>query len=129
MKIFLSADSIVKDIRKEFEKEFPYLKIEFLRKKTPSGPGVTKFEFAPANCKLIDVSGVMREGEIVINGNLEVAELKQMLRSKFNLPARIFPKTCTGSIETIYTDSLSLARLNRMGREACKAKYDEVVLL
>ena len=128
MKIFLFADLRVKDIRKEFEKEFPYLKIEFLRKKSPAQPDVSKFETVSPNCKLIDVMGVMKEGEIVINGSETVAELKQSLQSKFNLPIQISPKTCTGRIATTYSDHLTLARQNRIGREACKAMYDEVVL-
>ena len=129
MKIFLSADQKIRDVRKEFEREFPYLKINFIRRKNSEHGSFPRTEIAPSNSKLIDISGIMKEGEIEISGNQTVAEVKQMFQSKFYLPVQVFRKICNGMIETSSTDHLTLAKQNRMGRQACKARYDEAVLL
>ena len=129
MKTFLSSDLKVKDVKREFGREFLYLKIEFARKKHELQKGSAGDEFVSSTSKLINVSGIMREGEIIIRSTQTINEIEQLFQSKFYLPVKIFQKTMSGWIETTETSYFSLAKQNRMGREACNAMYDEEVLL
>ena len=129
MKLFLSPDLKVNKVKREFEREFPYLKIEFARKKNELLPESPVAEIISPARKLINVSGIMREGEIIIKSTQTVNEIVQLFQSKFFLPVQIFRKTMCGWVETTDTGDFSLAKNNRIAREVCNAMYDEEVLL
>jgi len=129
MKIFLSSSRKVIDVRREFEREFPYLKIEFARKINELQKDSTGDEFVSSTSKLINVSGIMREGNIIIRSTQTVNEIELLFQSRHFLPIQIFRRTMYGWIATADTGYLTLAKQNRLGREACNAMYDEEVLL
>ena len=129
MKLPLLHNIKIKDIKREFEKAFPYLKLEFFRKMHDIEKGNSIKDIVSENATLIDVTGVMKEGEIKIRPWHTVAEIEQLFQSKFNLPVQIFRKTRYSWIETTKTDQLSLEKQNRMGRETCDAtSYKDVLL-
>ena len=129
MKLHLSPDAKITDITKQFKKAFPYLKLEFFRKKHKIQEGNTNKEMISQHATLIDVTGVMKEGEVEISPGQTVAEVEQLFQSKFNLPVQIFRRAKHSWIETTKTDQLTLQTQNGMGREASNAIYDEVALL
>ncbi|MGZ8537369.1 MAG: hypothetical protein ACXWV9_03850 [Flavisolibacter sp.] len=129
MKIQLSHNVKIRDIKKEFEKSFPYLKLEFFKKKHGIEKGNPYKDMVFDDATLLDVTGVMREGEIAIRPWQSVAEVEQLFQSKFNLPVQIFRKTRHSWIETTKSDHQTMQYQNKMGREACDAMYRKNVLL
>jgi hypothetical protein len=129
MKIYLSAEWKIKDVKKKFEKSFPYLKLEFFRKKHAPGKGNLKMDIVPGSATLIEISGVMKEGEIEINPRQTVADVEQCFQNCFNLPVQVFRKTKFSWIETTRTDRLTLENQNLIGRQACDAIYEREILL
>ena len=129
MKLYLSSDLKIKDVKRRFEKEFPYLKIEFVSKSYMTKEGSIQNEILLPHNSLIRVSGVIRNGEITIMGNQTAAEIAQVFQTRFYLPVRIFRKTRSGWIEITSSNHFTMAKQNRMGRVACDAMYDEEVLL
>ena len=129
MKLYLSPESRIKEIKKSFEQYFPYLKLEFFSKKHDLRQGNPKKDIVFDTATLIDVTGVMREDEIEISFNETVAELEQLFQNKFNLPVQVFRKTKYSWIETTKTDNLTLGKQNRMGKDACGARFDFPILL
>jgi len=129
MKLYLSANTRIRDLKKDFENSYPYLKLEFFNKRHGIREGNIKSDIIPDKSTLIQVAGVMREGEVEVKPWQTVAELEQVLQSKFYLPVQVFRKGRFSWIETTKTDQLTLEKQNRMGREACNALYDKVELL
>jgi hypothetical protein len=129
MKLNLSADTRIKDIRDAFNRQFRYLQIEFF--KNPHRPGQANplNEKLPHNATLLDINGVMKEGEIIISSRHTVEEIEQRFQRFFHLPVQIFRKTRFGWLETTKTDRLTLYEQNQMGRDACHAMYELEVLL
>ena len=129
MKLYLSHDTKVSELKKSFQDHYPYLKIEFFRTRHSLGEGSTWNEMVPGSATLIEVTGQLREGEIEIKPGYKVFEVEQLFQNSFGLPVQIFRKTRFSWIETTKTDHLNLKKQNDMGKENCHAIYDEEVLL
>lgn len=125
MKIYLHPEMKVKDIKEMFSKAYPYLKIEFFTEKHQPQQGTEMSKKAADNAMLVDVLGVMREGEITIEPHQSVAELEQLFQRKFNLPVQVFRKAKETWLETTETDNLSLIEQNKLGEEAAKTFVQE----
>ncbi|MFL5808011.1 MAG: hypothetical protein ACJ749_00740 [Flavisolibacter sp.] len=128
MKLQLSADTRFRDVKKVFENSFPYLKLEFFRKKHGIQDGNIKNDIVVDRDTIIHVAGA-REGEIEVKPWQTVAELEQVFQTKFYLPVHVFRKTKFSWTDTATTDQFTLEKQNRMGREACDKFYDKVELL
>jgi hypothetical protein len=129
MKLLLTADKKIRELKKDFEHSFPYLKLEFFKKSHGFREASSRMDLVPDNVTLIQVAGIMKAGEVEIKPWQSVAEVEQLFQSRFYLPVQIFRKTKFSWIETTKTDHLTLEKQNRMGREACGAVYDEAELL
>jgi len=129
MEMFLNASSRIKDIKRAFNTRFPYLKLEFFSKKHLPGIISPTNQVIPEQAKLIDVTGVMREGEIEITAGKTVSQIERLFQEKFNLPVQVFRRTRSDWVETTRTDSFTLGKQNRMGKEESHAIYDTEVLL
>ena len=129
MKLYLSPETRIKEIKKSFQEYFPYLKLEFFREKHKPEEGNSKKDIIVDSATLIDVTGVMKEGEVNITSDETVEDLEQLFQNKFNLPVQVFRKTRYSWIETTKTDNLTLGKQNRMGKDACGARFDFPILL
>jgi hypothetical protein len=129
MKLHLSQGLKIRDLNRSFQKQYPYLKLEFFKTKHAPQEGTPGKDIVPNSATLIEVTGTMKEGEIDIKSNQKVAEVEQLFQNKFFLPVQIFRKTRSAWIETTKTDNLTFDKQNKMGREACHFMYDEEVLL
>jgi hypothetical protein len=129
MKLQLSADKKIRTLKKDFEHSFPYLKLEFFKKTPEFREASPRIDLVPDNATLIQVAGIMKEGQIEFKPWQSVAEFQQLFQSRFYLSVQVFRKTKFSWIETTTTDDLSLEKQNRMGRQACGAAYDKVEIL
>lgn len=124
MKLYISANLKVGDIKEAFHAEFPFLKLEFFKKKHKTGEGTLLSEIKTDDTLLVDILGVMREGEIEITPTQTVNELEQLLQRKYNLPVQVFRQMGNLWIETTETDKFTLERQNRIGQEATTPKQE-----
>ena len=105
------------------------MKLEFFKKKHGIEKGNPSKDIVSDNATLLEVTGVMKEGQIEIKPGHTVAELEQLFQSGFNLPVQVFRKTRFSWLETTKSDHLSLQKQNRMGKEACDVSFAKNVLL
>jgi hypothetical protein len=117
MKIQLNGDSNLKisDIQKIFEKEFPYLKIEFFNKKHRSFEGSPKSQLIDKNMLLSKLTE--KSGRIEIYEDMTVNEVEKLFEEKFGLHVQIFRKSGKTYLETSVTDSWTLKKQNEVGKE------------
>ena len=120
MKIILHSDRTIGEIKEEFNRVYPFLKIEFFVKKNEPGKSSPGSDEIDPSIELIDVSGVLKEGAIDINPTDTVKEVEQKFQYQYGLPVQIFRKQKGIWLETAITDDLTLQEQNIWGREASK---------
>ncbi|HTM92060.1 MAG TPA: hypothetical protein VL095_06565 [Flavisolibacter sp.] len=115
MKILLHYNRTVEEVGHEFSSTYPFLKISFFTK--PGGPDSKEVD---PSAELIEVSGVLKEGDISINSTDTVKEVEQKFVKQYGLPVHIFRKQKDVWMDTGITDDLTLQEQNTWGREASK---------
>lgn len=124
MKLFLSSESTVRDINKELQKIFPYLKLEFYRRKHKIEETSCWEESLSGNTLLKEIKGSFLPGMITINPLDTVAELEQRFQKNFGLPVQVYRKTRDIWLETVQTDDLTLENQNNIGASVSKPRYN-----
>ncbi len=122
MEIEINNDRILSEIQKEFNTEFPYLKIEFfdtphLRKEALPKSKMYPVSRKVAVCRKTSVSGILE-----IDKSDTVFKVEEEFWSHFGLSVQVFRKSGNLWIETSLTDSWTLDRQNKEGMEISNHK-------
>lgn len=116
MQIYISEESVVKDIQEKFHTIYPYLKLEFYRKPH------TKGEYSPEEEKISRDTPIekirMRNGFgwLDISYYRTAAAIEHDFSYVFGLNAQILRKAGALWLETTGTDNWTLEELNNAGR-------------
>jgi hypothetical protein len=105
----------LRQIQIEFNKKFPYLKIEFYFKRHESGEGSPVKERIDPELTIGAVRSVHLEGDMNIDGHLKVGSFEQEFFEKYGLSVQVFRKSGNLWIQTTSTDDWTLAHQNRKG--------------
>lgn len=112
----LISDAItLKAIKDDFNKKFPYLKLEFY--KTPHRQKEASHieEQLDKNKTIGEVRTVHNEGEFRIDGQMKVSELEKIFRDTYGLNVQVFRRSGNLWLQTSKTDHWTLAEQNRKG--------------
>lgn len=118
MKIFLQSHCIVEQVKEEFNRSFPFLKICFFTKKQEAR-GALAEEVHPST-QLIVASNVFKEGDSAINSTDTIKEAERKLEDQYGLIVHIYRKQNGAWMDTRITDDLTLQEQNTWGRESSK---------
>lgn len=123
MKIFLSSESNLRDVNREFQNQFPFLKLTFYRQEHQ--PEQTSLFGTKLSSKttLKNISTLL-PGYINIDPMDTVAEVEQRFQNKFGLPVQIFRRTGDVWVETVQTDNLTLLKQNSLGTLAPRMNFN-----
>ena len=124
MYLHISANSLISDIQKEFNKVFPFLKIEFFNNKSLSRADYSSKQIIPPIRKIGDGQSAILDGGIEIDQEMKVSELEQLFRTQFNLAVQVFRKSGNLWLETTMTDSWTLQQQNNHGREISTSRIN-----
>ena len=116
MTINITPDKIIKEIQKEFNQEFPFLKIEFFRrgvryKMTKREESLSR-ELTLGNVKMFE----FRKGW-KITGSMTVKELEKTFEELLGLSVLVYRKSGNLWLETTMTDNWTLEQQNENGRQ------------
>ena len=117
MEIHINDDKLIGQIKAEFTKHFPFLKLEFFLHAHLDGLGSPKEDMIVDDLKLGEIRTIHNEGDIVINANMEVGHLEQSFESKYGMHVQVFRKSGDIWLETSATDSWTLIDQNSTGSE------------
>ena len=126
MELVLTYQETVKNVKKQFNEAFPYLKLEFFTEPHIIGEGSPLKKQVPSSTLLGEINGIITEGEITLKPEYTVSFVEQAFQRKFGLPVQIFRKQKEVWLETTNTDHLTLAEQNEMGRKASEVVAKEV---
>lgn len=124
----ISDDKTLRDIQKEFNAFFPYLKIEFYKGAHEQGEGSPVEDRLDPNRKLGAVRKIHSLENLTINDDMRVSDFEQMFLRKYGLNVQVFRKSGNLWIQTTSTDYWTLAEQNRKGGASelhYKEKYSQ----
>lgn len=104
----------VSEIKEVFNREFPFLKVEFFKKKHKALQGSLKKDVITDDFTIPTNNTVY---EIIINEDMLVSEFENQFEEKLKLSAQVFRKSGGTWLETTYTDSWTLKKQNEEGLE------------
>lgn len=116
MQIYISEETVIKEIQEKFRTLYPYLKLEFYRKPHLKG------EYSPEEDKISSDTPIENirlrndPGWMDISYYRTAAAVEHDFSYIFGLNAQILRKAGTLWLETIDTDSWTLEELNNAGK-------------
>lgn len=122
MQLNIAPNRLIKDIQKEFNEIFPFLKLEFFKTKSFSRSEFMAHQIIPSNRKIGEGQQEIIDGNIEVNENMKVKDLENIFKDRFRLAAQVFRKSGNLWLETTMTDNWTLQQQNDHGREISTVK-------
>jgi hypothetical protein len=114
MSIVIHGQRTIAIVREEFNREFPYLELEFFS-------GVSRLgalQLLGHSEKQLDAFRTdHHNGELIITPQMKVSELEQLFNQAYGLKVRVLRQSGKSWIETILTEDWTLEDQNREGGE------------
>jgi len=117
MHLHIAPNRLISEVQKEFNRLFPFLKIEFFNSRLVQRSGFSAQQIIPQNRKIGDNQAQITDGDIEIREEMKVNELEKLFKEKFSLAVQVFRKSGNLWLETTMTDNWTLQQQNEHGRE------------
>lgn len=118
MKIDISPDKQIKDLKKQFHACFPYLKIEFFDTAHSFSESSARAEML-GNDTLLSEAGLSQSGTAEFNAMSSVHAFEQLFSVQFGLHVQVFRRSGELFLETTATDDWTLGQQNAEGKASC----------
>lgn len=125
MKLTVSPDRTVQELKSEFHGYFPFLKIEFFSKPHGTGGSSNRADMADGSTKLADLMGDHAGGSVEFSALTTVHSLEQEFSNAFGLHMQVFRKSGNVYLETNTTDDWTLGQQNAEGKNSGKPAGEE----
>ena len=128
MVLHISGETSIIEVQKDFNGEYPYLKIEFFKNLDVRQHSYSaQMRFSP-KVKIKDARYKnQQEGEIEIADTMSVNDLENKFMDLFGLSVQVFRKSGNLWLETTITDSWTLKQQNDNGKEISGNKPEEKI--
>lgn len=119
MKILICDTKMIRTIQKQFNEEFPHLKIEFFARKHKPGEASNDEDIIDSNRLLSEFRYKHNTNRIEIDPEMTVNQVEQLFWDGFGLSVQIFRLVGNDWVETTVTDEWTLAKQEEQAK-----KYD-----
>lgn len=120
MKVIINDKRKIFAIQEEFNKLFPYLKLEFFSKPHKPG-GANGKKFIKHNSKTLgECRTIHNKGQITITPQMTVSDLEQRFGDVYGLGVQVFRQSGKVWLETTVTDNWTLEEQNSQGEALSK---------
>jgi hypothetical protein len=117
MEILITDNKYIKEIQEEFQKKYPFLKIEFFKNVQKNGTSTLKSQLISGRMTVGMIRHIHPEGSLNIDGSRSVEDVENDFQNKFGLSVQVFRKSSSMWIETTLTHHWSLLRQNFEGQQ------------
>lgn len=117
MEITVNKNKQLKTIQEEFQKCFPFLKLEFYANSHRSSEGSAKKNLLNNNLTVGETPKFNKDNTIRIQKSMKVSELEKAFFEIFGLNVQVFRKSNNLWLQTTITDNWSLEKQNQNGME------------
>lgn len=122
MTIQINDNRRLHDLQLEFSKTFPFLKIEFFKKKHSDRQLSKTHLVETGDHKVCDVRKSHEEGMLEVTSTMTVEQFESSLVKEFSLPVQVFRKAGRLWRETTLTNKWTLYEQNEHGKQINRAK-------
>jgi glycerol-3-phosphate O-acyltransferase len=122
MQLQISPNQYISELQREFNRMFPFLKLEFFIGRPSVKTGFSAKQLIQSSQKISKAQSASKDGVIDITDTMKVAELERKLNEEFNLAVQVFRKSGNLWLETTMTDNWTLLQQNDHGREISTTK-------
>lgn len=105
----------IQDIKEEFTKNFPGLKLEMYKVAHKEGQGSLKSAELPHDLKLADINAKLQEEDYIFDPSMAVADFEADFEEKFGLFVQVFRRSNNLWLQTSTTDDWTLEKQNLKG--------------
>jgi hypothetical protein len=126
MKLRIAPTRLISEVQDDFNKSFPYLKLEFYQNKNGQKRSTPEIRM-PHNKRLGDCQARIADGELEIVKEMKAKDLEKALKEMFGLTAQVFRHSGSLWLQTTVTDDWSLEKQNDHGRELSKPPEPRVI--
>jgi hypothetical protein len=119
MQLIIQGSKTIGGIQKEFNDQFPFLKLVFFSRSHQAHEG-SKAELIlrdPARV-LFDCGVFSGDGALEIRPDMSVWQLERQFENDFGLHVQVFRKSGSSWLETSQTDDMTLLQQNERGLQA-----------
>lgn len=113
MELRIDSETKIKDIQKEFNAFYPYLKLEFFVNPHPENKPSPKAEKINPDKGIKELTWFQESGRINMDSKRTVAQVENDFWETFGLSAQIFRRSGNIWIETSLTDNWTLDKQNQ----------------
>lgn len=117
MKIHIGPTRTIAEIQKDFNTQFPFLKIEFFRYALGLESRRPAADIVPQHTRIAYIQVPIIEGDLEVNDTTIVKDLEKGFREQFRLEVQVFRRSGTVWLETTMTDHWTLKQQNDHGKE------------
>ncbi|MBS1638109.1 MAG: hypothetical protein JST26_19510 [Bacteroidetes bacterium] len=118
MEIIVNNHRNIEGVQEEFNRVYPYLRLEFFLHRHGLHQGNPKKDALKHDMLLKQFQKGKNEGkEFIIHEDMLVSELEEQFQKVFGISAQVFRKSGRSWIETTLTDDWTLKRQNDEGQE------------
>lgn len=114
--MLISDEKTLRDIQREFNEKFPYLKLEFYSVGHGPNEGSPEQLHLDPGQPIGSVRRVHETGDLSIHGHQKVSTLEQNFLDSFGLNVQVFRRSGNLWLQTTATDGWSLGEQNERGR-------------
>ena len=119
--MLITNSKTLKELKKEFSKKFPYLKIEFYKGTHEDGQASHVKEQLEEHLLINEVRTSHAEGDFRINGNLKVSTFESRIWDQYGLNVQVFRRSGNLWLQTTTTDHWTLTEQNGKGQRSEKS--------
>jgi hypothetical protein len=115
--LHIEADNKIRQVQDEFNRAYPFLKIEFYKKSLNAAQTFRKESRLPPELAVGEALGKNKEGFIELSDDMTMLELEKTLKERFGMVARLFRKSGNLWMEITMSENWTLRQQNEHGRE------------
>lgn len=121
----ITDDKKLVEVQEEFRNLFPNLKIEFYAGRHEPGEGSRAEDALDPQLTIGAVRSVHKEGDLKIDGNMEVRKLEEQFYDDYGLNVQVFRQSGHLWMQTSVTDSWTLNKQNSKGGHSAAIVKDK----
>jgi hypothetical protein len=123
MLLQISGERLLRDVQKDFNRAYPFLKIEFFKNDDVRKAHYPVQKQLSPSLKITDARYKnVFDGEVEVMDNMSVSDLENKFMDLFGLSIQVFRRSGNLWLETSMTDNWSLKQQNENGEEISVAK-------
>ena len=117
MQLNISPTLKISEIQNQFNRMFPFLKIEFFKNRNLSASKFPAGQLIPPNRTIGEGQRAISDGTLEIDDNMKVQDLEKQFKDQFSLAVQVFRKSGPVWLETTMTEGWTLKQQNQHGSE------------